>query len=255
MISIVAIVVVLLVSVFALPDTTGQQHPEYYDDLISVLGQPIDVVCTELGISREDLIEEDTSAFKTPLKAEYAGVQFDLWLYTIHGTDTFASFQYFNVYEGQRDRAVKDTVAVAHHMFTKLGKGMLASKNNNLDPDRLKNATVESVDKIFDNERYRSVGRSTIGDKWDLTNSGDGNIQTFLQEFEQSEYWQIPYGDRFIPTFEVEFVAWNDHIEDKAILAIQYGTGFQYAANEDNIFYAAKVYPPSLWDKFLAWLN
>lgn len=255
-ISITAVIAVLLVSVFVLPNAMGRQHPEYYDDLISVLGQPIDVVCAELGISREELIEEDTSAFKTPLKAEYAGVQFDLWLYTIYGTDTFASFQYFNVYEGQRDQAVKDTVAVAHHMFTNLGKGMLASKNKNVDPERLKNATEESVDKLFDNERYRSIGTSTLGDKWDLTDSGDGNIRTFLLELEQSEQWQILYGEKDLkPTYEFEFMAWNDHIEDRAIVAILYNTGFQYDANENNIFYATHMDPPSLWDKILDWIN
>ena len=255
-ISITAIIVVLLVSVFALPDATGNQHPEYYDDLISMLGQPIDAVCAELEISREELIEEDTSAFKTPLKAEYAGVQFDLWLYTIRGTDTFASFQYFNVYEGQREQAVKDTVAVAHHMFTKLGKGTLASKNKDFDPDRLKNATEESVDKLFDNERYRSIGTSTLGDKWDLTDSGDGNIKTYLQELVQTEVWQGAYGNKdMVPTYEVEFTAWNDHLEDRAIVAILYNNGFQYDANENNIFYATHMDPPSLWDKFLNWMN
>lgn len=254
-ISITAVIAVLLVSVFVLPNAMGQQHPEYYDDLISMLGQPIDVVCTELGISREELIEEDTSAFKTPLKAEYAGIQFDLWLYTIYGTDTFASFQYFNVYEGQREQAVKDTVTVANYLYTKFGKGMQASKNKNEDPERLKNATEESVDKLFDNERYRSIGTSTLGDKWDLTDSGNGNIRTFLLELEQSEQWQILYGEKDLkPTYELEFMAWNDHIEDRACVAILYNTGFRYDTDENNIFYAT-MDPPNLWDRFLAWIN
>lgn len=219
------IIAIVLTAVFVLPDTLGPEHPEYYDELVEMLGLPMDQVYRKLGITKDDMegLDDRSGLYKTPLKAEYAGVPFDLWLIAVYGEDTLGGFQYWNVYEQNKEQAVKDTVLVAHKLWDEFGEsGYPRSKK---DPEQLKNVTEESVNKTFENYRRQHIGISEISDRWDMTNSGEGRIEEYLDELLNSEIWLASYGDTaFVPHYAMTFTAWNDDEVDEAIVAITYKT-------------------------------
>jgi len=219
------IIAIVLTAVFVLPDALKPEHPEYYDELIEMLGLPMEQVCQKLGISEDDLegLDDRSGLYKTKLKAEYAGVSFDLWLIAVYGEDTLGGFQYWNVYEQNKERAVKDAVAVAHKLWGEFGESGYAKTKK--DPEQLKNLTEESVSEIFENYRRQHVGISEITDRWELTDSEDGRIKEYLVELQNSEVWQASYGDKdFVPHYAMTFTAWNDDEIDEAIVAITYKT-------------------------------
>lgn len=221
----ILVIAIVLTAVFLLPDASGPEHPEYYDELIGMLGLPMDQVYQELGITGDDVegLDDRSGLYKTPLKAEYGGVSFDLWLIALYGENTLGGFQYWNVYEQNKERAVKDTVAVAHKLWHEFGEsGYPRSKK---DPEQLKNVTEESVHKTFENYRRQHIGISEISDRWDMTNSGEGRIEEYLDELLNSEIWLASYGDTaFVPHYAMTFTAWNDDEVDEATVAITYKT-------------------------------
>lgn len=221
----ILVVAIVLTAVFLLPDAMGPEHPEYYDELISMLGLPMDQVCQELGITKDNLegLDDRSGLYKTKLKAEYAGVVFDLWLIELYGTDTFGGFQYWNVYEQNKEQAVKDAVLVANKLGDEFGGSGIAEDETHIG--ELKNATNESVSKLFENYRRKHVGISELWGYWDMTNSDEGRIKEYLAELQNSEIWLSSYSGRnVVPHYAMTFTAWNDDEVDEAIVAITYKT-------------------------------
>lgn len=221
----VLIIAIVLTAVFVLPDALGPEHPEYYDELINMLGLPMERVYQELGISKEDVegLDDRSGLYKTKLKAEYAGVSFDLWLIAVYGEDTLGGFQYWNVYEQNKEQAVKDAVVIANKLGDEFGTS--GKPNTETYIGELKTATEESVSKLFENYRRKHVGISELWGQWDMTDSDEGRIKEYLSELQNSEVWQASYGDKgFVPHYAMTFTAWNDDEVDEAIVAITYKT-------------------------------
>ena len=219
------IIAIILTAVFVLPDALKPEHPEYYDELIEMLGLPMDQVYQKLGITKNDVegLDDHSGLYKTKLKAEYAGVSFDLWLIEVYGEDTLGGFQYWNVYEQNKEQAVKDAVLVANKLGDEFGGNGNAEDETHIG--ELKNVTEESVSKLFENYRRKHVGISELWGQWDLTNSDEGRIKEYLTELQNSEIWQASYGGRdFVPHYAMTFTAWNDDEIDEAIVAITYKT-------------------------------
>lgn len=240
-ICIAAVVTVLVVSVCVLPDAMGPQHPEHYDELISMLGQPIDDVCTELDITRNDIIEVERDVLQTPITVEFAGVDLTLVLIKRIDADILGGFQYYAVYEDDRNNAVNDTVAISNKIYDNFGNGYLRSSR------LLSDATVDSVNAMFGST---GKAKGSFYCAWDLTDSGDGNIEAYLSELKESAVWQNMYKEAgFAPAYQMEFHAYNDLSEEKATIVIIYGT--TAAART----YATYAEPQSWWDKVLDWLK
>ena len=219
------ILAIILTAVFLLPDALRPEHPQYYDELVGMLGLPMEQVCQELGISKNDLegLDDRSGLYKTNLKAEYAGVSFDLWLIAVYGEDTLGGFQYWNVYEQNKDQAVEDAVLVANKLSEEFGDSGISEDKTNIV--ELKNVTKESVSKLFENYRRKHVGISELWGQWDLTNSADGRIKEYLTELQNSEIWISSYSGRdVVPHYAMTFTAWNDDEVDEAIVAITYKT-------------------------------
>lgn len=221
----VLVVTIILTAVFILPDALGPEQPEYYEELVGMLGLPMEQVCQELGISKDDLegLDDRSGLYKTKLKAEYAGVSFDLWLIELYGTDTLGGFQYWNVYEKNKEQAVKDAVSVANKLGDEFGGSGKAEDETHIG--ELKNATNASVSKLFENYRRKHVGISELSGRWDMTNSDEGRIKEYLAELQNSEIWLSSYSGRnVVPHYAMTFTAWNDDEVDEAIVAITYKT-------------------------------
>jgi len=229
-----AVIAVLLVSIFILPNTIAPEHPQYYEELISMLGQPIDDVCAKLGISESDLITVEKDFFQTPLNVNYAGVEFKLSLIKRIDADILGGFQYYTEYNGNGEIAAKDTAAVSHKLYNSFGNGEVGSS--------LAELTVESIDTMFNTT---GKGSGQIYCLWDLTDSGDGNIKRYLEGLKDSRVWKNMYKEsKWVPAYQREFLAYKKHPEETVVIGIIYHT---YASN-DKVF-ATDVEPQSWWEK------
>ena len=149
-VSIVLVAVMIFISVFFIPDPITQIDPPYYATLRDLLGQPIDVVCEELGISEGELVGlgDGTGYYDTPLKVGYQGVTFNVRLGFNISNNLLWSFTYYKTYEGHHEQAAADIITVSNRLWKNFGKGYQWYERD--DPKRLKENTAEDVFKLCD---------------------------------------------------------------------------------------------------------
>lgn len=256
---IVAVVAIVLTATFFMTDPTVK-HPEYYDQLTQLLGEPLETVYKELGITEGVLDEENLISVKTPIQVEIEGVPMDLHLVKDNRQDYLAGFQYVAIYVGDdTQQAAEDAVKLARNRWRSYGYGIYADQSE--DPDRLYRITVDEVKELFKNYRKEYVGISTLGDSWDITEQSSQSVKDFLAELENSEFWAAVSGDSFSTRelqvrFKHTFSAWCDTKEteeDVTTIALNY-----WAANlpVQSEYDSQKVYYENLtwWEKFVDWL-
>jgi hypothetical protein len=143
-------------------------------------------------------------------------------------------FYYFAEYASADDPVfAEDTVRLSRHLYEKLGRGYQwpRADNQKLDPDRLRDITVEAVREELDFSR-RYSGTSIVGDYWDLSQISGNHVKQFLDEVEASVLWKNMKGDRernyhYVPnyhlTFSVDEMKEND--VSKALINLRYTCG------------------------------
>ena len=228
---IVAVVAIVLTATFFMTDP-AVKHPEYYDQLTQLLGEPLETVYKELGITEGVLDEENLISVKTPIQVEIEGVPMHLCLVNDRENHLWG-FQYVAVYEGDDTRqAAMDTVKVARAQWRSFGYGYYANQRE--DPDRLCRITVDEVQELFKNYREEYVGTSELGDSWDITDQSSQAVKDFLAELDESVTWAAVSGDMHVEEslartlkmrFMHRFTAWCDTKEteeDVTIIALTY---------------------------------
>ena len=227
-ICIALVILLVLVPVFLFTDPIVQENPPYYEILQDSLGQPVDVVCENLGISETELISMGarTGLYNTPLNAEFEGVIFTVQLGFNIGNDLLSGFTYHTTYDGNYEQAATDIVKVSNRLWNNFGKGYQWYESE--DPMRLKENTEEEIKALF-SER----GMSTLAyDQWNLTHQASKATKTWLDQIEASYLWQTNYAERarlygVSAHYYMEYKAIYDKDNDKTYVNMTYYTGWQ----------------------------
>lgn len=227
-VSVVLIAVMVLVSVFFVTDPVIQENPPYYETLQESLGQPVDVVCENLGISETELTSMGarTGRYNTPLKAEFGGVTFTIQLGFNIGNDLLGSFTYHTSYDGSHEQAAADIVKVSNRLWDNFGKGYQWYERE--DPKRLKENTTEDVLTL-----YSERGMMTLAyDQWNLTHQASKPVKTWLDQIEASYLWQKNYAEKarlygVSAHYYMEYGATYDKDNDVTYVKMTYYTGWQ----------------------------
>ena len=239
-ISIVLVLVMAFVSVGFVTDPVTQVDPPYYETLRDLLGQPIDVVCDGLGISENELVnlDEVRGFYETPLKAEYQGITFNVRLYFAIQNDLLWSFDYYKVYEGNREQAATDIVTVSNRLWKNFGKGYQWYEKE--DPKLLKEDDVEDILARYSERNVSSLAH----DQWNLTYHATKPVKTWLDQIEISHMWQEQWADEaqvfgVSAHYFMEFNAIYEKVSDKTYVSMTYEAGWQdghYSSVEGSVY-------------------
>ena len=239
-VTVIAMVAVIFSGACLMTDPVDDTHPPYYKELTQLLGVPMDTVCEKLGFTVEEMGEEVTRGiYRAPVATvEYMGIDFELQLgfaplnedmvWVLHG------FYYFAEYASADDPVfAEDAVRLAHHLYGKLGRGYQwpQADNQKLDPDRLRDITVDAVYEELDFSR-RYSGTTIAGDYWDLSQVSGNHVKQYLERVEASVLWENMKGDRernyhYVPNYHLTFSA-NEMKENdisKGLISLAYTCG------------------------------
>lgn len=239
-VTVIAMIAVIFSGACLMTDPVDDTHPPYYKELTRLLGEPMDAVCEELGFTVEEMGEEITRGiYRAPVATvEYMGIDFELQLgfaplnedmvWVLYG------FYYFAEYASADDPVfAEDTVRLAHHLYGKLGRGYQwpRADNQKLDPDRLRDITVEAVREELEFSR-RYSGTTIAGDYWDLSQISGNHVKQFLDDVEASVLWKNIKGDRernyhYVPNYHLTFSV-NEMKENdisKGLISLSYTCG------------------------------
>ena len=193
-VTVIAIVAVIFSGACLMTDPVDDTHPPYCKKLTGLLGEPMDVVCAELGFTAEEMaVESVRGIYWAPVEnIEYQGIEFDLQLkFTPLNDETvwiLNGFAYF-AESPLEDPFAEDVVKLARHLYGKLGRGYQWAVNSKNDPDRLRDFSVETVHEKLDfNARYNGGG-TIVGDHWDLSQTSGSRVKAYLEKLEASVRW------------------------------------------------------------------
>lgn len=230
-ISLIAVLAIVFVSFFFLTDPIRREVvPPYYEELVGLIGKPVDEVCTGLGITREQLGEElSRGVYETSLTAEYMGAEFQLVLLFNDSNGPLGSFRYVARYDGISEEAAHDAEAISHRLWKNYGKGYQWKEKD--EPRRLADITAEDILAIYNtvNERH---GSYTMHEDWDLTEDAPKNVHTYLDQLELSDLWQQLYAEKaklygFSAHYYLEFSTGVEGDGSSSYIILAYKTGYQ----------------------------
>jgi len=229
-ISVAAVVMVVFVSLFLLTDPIKPTVvPQYYEELVTLIGEDMDTVCKELDITKEQLGHDIQSGVcQTTLKANYLDEEFSLILYFGRDNDLLSGFRYYTVYEGITEENAESAAKVARQLWKNYGKGFQWELKD--DPKQLKNITGEALYTIFQTV-YEHTGEYRVTDFWNLTGDAPDNVKRFLKQVEISEQWQKLYGEKaklyeVSPRYYLTFAAVPDKETETIYINLEYKTGW-----------------------------
>lgn len=230
-ISLIAVLAIVFVSFFFLTDPIRRDVvPPYYEELVSLIGKPVDEVCTGLGITREQLGEDIfRGVYETSLPVEYMGAEFQLVLLFNNSNGPLDSFRYVARYDGISEEAAADAEVISRQLWKNYGKGYQWQEKD--EPKRLADITAEEILAIYNtvNERH---GSYAMREDWDLTQDAPKNVQTYLDQLELSENWQQLYGEKakrygVSPHYFLEFSTGVEGDGSSSYIILAYKTGWQ----------------------------
>lgn len=239
-VTVMALVAVIFSGACLMTDPVDDTHPPYYKELTRLLGEPMDAVCEELGFTVEGVGENiNRGIYRTSVKnVEYLGINFELQLgFTPLNEDmvwVLNGFYYFAEYSSADDPVfAEDTVRLAHHLYGKFGRGYQWPRADNqmLDPDRLRDITVEAVyDELDFSRRYS--GTAVVNDAWDLSLTSGNHVKKYLERMEASVLWNNMKGDRernyhYVPNYFLSFSSTEAKENDvsKGLIKLAYTCG------------------------------
>lgn len=257
-ISIVAVLAIALVVVFFMTDPM-QKHPPYYDELMDLLGEPVETVTRELEISEDELVDLTSSGdiYETPITVEYQGVPFKVWLCFDRGNGLLCSFEYVARYEGDYTQIVQPVSAIARHLLSAHGKVYQWEQKNAEEREFI--TSEEGIRSLFE-ERPERI----YGDQWDLTKYASKKAKTYLDQIEISSFWQEQYAQKarmhgISPHFYLTFKAYSIAEENASYIVLAYNTGWQpgsyHATITSDRYKAAYGEPRPWWETVLDWLK
>lgn len=227
-ISILLVVAIVLAAFFVVPDPVSQVDPPHYETLRDLLGQPLDVVCEELGLAETELISlgERTGLYDTPITVEYEGITFHIRLGFSIANDLLWSFAYYASYEGDHEQAASDIVTISNRLWDNFGKGYQWYERE--DPLHLKQDTVEDIIAQYSERNMPAL----TGDQWNLTHQASKPVKIWLDQIEISNLWQKSYAENarkygVSPHYFMEYSAMYDDASDMTYITMTYQAGWQ----------------------------
>lgn len=254
-ISVIAVLLVVLVSVFFITDS-GVSYPPYYEQLYKSIGQPIEVICENLRISKEDLVQMEPRGlnYELPMKAEYAGGEFRI-IVMLDTEYKLSGFDYWCEIKGDRTKGAEVAAKIANNLsedygeqaHTRLGKRQVL----------VKDATVDVLLEKYENKREASEGVGGVSAAWDVSDKQSPHIIEYLYHIRDSEWWKnrhrfddlpIPY-----PRYCVTYTTYRVTESDTVIVKLYYGRA---NINTDDGGSRYRDYEQQNWlEKAVDWLK
>lgn len=247
-ISITVVVLIVALAVFFMTDPVTQEPP-YYKELLKSIGQPIEIVCQNMGKSLNDLemIDPDyNSVYLLKSAVTYMDVTFDLRLMCHVGTGAFSRFDYIAQIPGDREKAAAAATKIAQQCLNAFGDP--AQDTNGTDSVSVTDVTEEKLVEIYNIERRPGIMQAL----WQITETVPQETIDYLLQYRQSEVWKMRSMDSPVLMYP-EMGMWlqtsRDLETDIITIRIQVSTG---TAGKNRY----TPYPErSWWDKVQDWLN
>lgn len=265
-----SIVAVIFLGACLTTDPVDYTHPPYYRELTGLLGEPVDVVCEELGINRDEVREEisRSSNWISVGKVDFQGVEFTLHLgFAVLNEDmvwVLNTFEYYAEFLSAEDAAFQEaTVRLSHHLYRKLGRGYQwpTANNQRLDPDRLRDFSPQIMQEKLDSNR-RYSGGTIVSDSWNLSQDSKKHVKDYLKRMEMSDLWENMKGNRernyhFEPHFYLSFTAGETKETDgsRGWIRLTYRCGHQGGHYGTGDLEWERVMGGTWWMKLQNWLE
>ena len=246
--SITAIILIVAVVVFFVTDPVTQKPP-YYEELLRSIGQPIETVCENMGISMDDLEMIDpnyNSVYQLKSAATYMDVTFDLRLVCQARTGIFSRFEYIAQIPGDREKAAAAATQIGQQCMKVFGEP--AQETNGSDTVSVTGATPEVLVEMYNVERRSGMMQAL----WQITDTAPQEAIDFLLAYRETDAWKGRNGDRPILLYP-ELGMWlqtsRDLETDVITIRIEVSVG---AAGENRYTpYSERTW----WDKVQNWLK
>lgn len=244
-----AIVIILAVSLFFMTDPIHQEPP-YYDELCASMGQPVETVCKNLGISEEDLVSIDplfSSIYDTPIRAEYMGTEFNIQLGFNIYDGSLHSFKYIGQIQDDLDKGARSAVKISKELLSILGEP--DHNPSGKGTATVADVTQEKMLELYENKRYQGLLKAA----WDVSDGAAPEVIDYLYRYKESEAWIEMVGNRqpvvMFPNFWLNFTSSRDSETNTVNIILEYsvgiGTGGRYRPYEEQTW----------WDKVQNWLK
>ena len=228
--------ILVFVGVFFLTDPV--EYPPYYMVLMNALSDPLDEVCQQLGLEKEDLLSDGTGNYAAPVYVNYADVTMQLYLHTtvdVEG-EPLRFFSYVALFDAGVDEADKAVAAIARKLYKTYGPGEIGKLGSK--PNLFRDISPEEVTALFD----AKANTVSIFDYWDITNSGDGNLDIHLENLhiERKEKYDDMHG---AVCYMARFAADYDYEKNIKAISISFRNYLSFT-DEFGTPYAIKLSPP-----------
>lgn len=248
-ISVAAIVSILAVSLFFMTDPVSQEPP-CFDALCASMGQPIEVVCKNLGISEEDLVSIDPSLgsiYDTPIKAEYMDTEFNVQLGFNVYDGSLHSFKYIGQIQDDLDKGARSAVKISKELLSILGEP--DHNPSGKGTATVADVTQEKMLELYENKRYQGL----LSAIWDISDGAAPEVIDYLYHYRESKAWYEGVGSRqpivTYPNFYLHYTSSRDGETNTVNIVLDYsvgvGAGNRYRPYEEQTW----------WDKVQNWLK
>lgn len=156
-----------------------EPHPSDYEQLSGLIGQPMESVFAALALP-QNMQATNPGTYKLPQKAEYAGVEFDVYLTFDAGYgDKLFRIKYQAIYQDNTRQAAEDGLKVAKNLSKAYGKTYV--REEPVIADMSKNELIADLagDEVFKENNF-----------WDISQSCGENVKAFMEEIGSSEQWK-----------------------------------------------------------------
>lgn len=246
-ISLVVIVLIAVVTVFFMTDPVTQKPP-YYEELLKSIGQPIETVCENMGITRDalEMIDPDyNSVYRLNSAVTYMDVSFDLVLSCQARTGIFYRFDYIAQIPGDREKAATAAAQIGQQCLEAFGEP--AQETNGMDTVSVTGVTAEKLVEIYNVERRPG----TMQALWQITDTVPQETIDYLLKYRETEAWKGMH-DRPVlmyPEMGMWLTTSRDLETDVITIQIKVSTGV--AGKNRYTPYPERTW----WDKVQDWLN
>ena len=148
------------------------------DSILAQIGQTKEAACAALGIKQDDLreVKNGSGVFETPVKAEYAGVEFSVVLSFDQNDQKLWNVQYVASYENDAQTAARDIIAVAKKLVEENGEAKQAPVTDR----SIHTIAASDIPNVYEDI---FSGQYSEGYLWVLTDPAE-NIQEYIASFD-----------------------------------------------------------------------
>ena len=247
-ISLIVIVLIAAVAVFFMTDPIAEKPP-YYEEMLKSIGQPIETVCENVGISVDDLEMIDphyNSVYLWKSAVTYMGIPFDIKLSLLQRNGSFQQFEYIAQIPGDREKAAQVATAIADQCLESFG--VPAQEADGVDVVPVTEVTVDKLIEIYNIERRPGSMQAL----WQITDTAPQDTIDYLLAYRESDLWKARYDHPQVTVYP-EMGMWLQTSRDLEtdIITIRIQVSIGSAGTNRYTPYPER----SWWDKVQDWLN